>query len=45
MLRRGTCQIADYDQPGGDPDTSLQPFRRGQRSDRLDQGEAGAHRQ
>jgi hypothetical protein len=45
MLRRGTCQIADDDQPGGDPDTRLQPFRRGQRSDRLDQGEAGAHRQ
>jgi hypothetical protein len=33
------------DQPGGDPDPRLQPFRRGQRSDRLDQGEAGAHRQ
>jgi hypothetical protein len=42
---RGTCQIADDDQPGGDPDTRLQPFRRGQRSNRLDQGEAGAHRQ
>ena len=40
--RNTACRIADDDHPGGDPDTRLQPFRRGQRSNRLDQGEAGA---
>jgi len=35
VLRRGICEITGDDQPGGDPDTRLQPFRRGQRSDRL----------
>jgi hypothetical protein len=30
-VSRRTCEITDDDQPGGDPDTRLQPFRRGQR--------------
>jgi len=44
LRRAGTDQVADDDEPAGNPEPHSQLFRRGQAADRLDDGEPGAHR-